>query len=194
MDTTTNQKELYIRLKDGEKESELRLTEIAEEHKLPLIDGFFKFFNINVDFKEMAETYVAVGASYRDFYKNAKSVEFAETNESFKEEPQEETPAKPVEPEIDVSALADSKNYLHSDDDHYKTGIKTKFGVNHYRCHYICPNCSNRGNHYIKKDLRLVSCHDCQQQMVVKPASPNGFPETDEFTNFFVAGNFPLTT
>jgi hypothetical protein len=71
----------------------------------------------------------------------------------------------------------------------YKTGIKYRDGVPLYRCRYYCqnPECRNKGNHYIKEDETEVSCHNCGEQLEVRPAGTNYPLERDEWGNFFVA-------
>ncbi|WP_342419226.1 hypothetical protein [Paenibacillus sp. FSL H8-0168] len=73
--------------------------------------------------------------------------------------------------------------------DWYKTGIKYKDGVPLYRCRYYCqnPECRNKGKHYIKEDETEVSCHNCGEQLEVRPAGTNYPLERDEWGNFFIA-------
>jgi hypothetical protein len=72
--------------------------------------------------------------------------------------------------------------------DHYNTGIKYKNGVPHYRCRYWCknPDCRNKGNHYITEGETKVSCHECGEELKVRPAA-EGKLQRDEWGNFFIA-------
>jgi hypothetical protein len=72
--------------------------------------------------------------------------------------------------------------------DHYKTGIKYKEGVPHYRCRYWCknPDCKHKGNHYITEDETKVSCHECGEELKVRPAA-EGKLQRDDWGNFFIA-------
>lgn len=173
--------ELQIKFKDGDKESELVLHHIDEQHKLSLIDGFFKFFDINVEFQEMAETYLKVGKSYKDFYDNVDTTVFVETNEIIETEPlSAESWGWPSE---------ETKETIIKED-HHETGIKIKSGVSHYRCHYVCPKCRKSSNRYIKENETKITCMDCRKHMSVRRATNSHALEQDSFGNFFVAGNF----
>ncbi|TVX93024.1 hypothetical protein [Paenibacillus agilis] len=71
----------------------------------------------------------------------------------------------------------------------YKTGIKYKDGVPHYRCVYFCKNKScnkKKGQHYITPSETYVECYDCGQFMKVRQATDVHL-ERDEWGNFFVA-------
>jgi hypothetical protein len=72
--------------------------------------------------------------------------------------------------------------------DHYKTGIKYKDGVPHYRCRYWCknPDCKHKGNHYITEDETKVSCHECGEELKVRPAAESKL-QRDDWGNFFIA-------
>lgn len=71
--------------------------------------------------------------------------------------------------------------------DYYKTGIKVIGGVNHYKCFYKCFNCSNQGKHYIPKEVRHIFCHECKFELPVMTATSSGFPNRDDFGNYFVS-------
>lgn len=73
--------------------------------------------------------------------------------------------------------------------EHYKTGIKYKEGVPHYRCRYYCknPRCGIRSQHYIRKDIVSIRCHGCGTGLTVREAVPGKPLERDEWGNFFIA-------
>lgn len=186
----SNQKEVRIRFKDGEKESELTFNGINEHHKLSLIDGFFKFFDLNVDFQEMAETYLKVGHSYKDFYKEVDPSK-DEMLGSVTSKKAEDVTLK----DIDTEKMQIENNWKieesSSDPDFRKTGIKIREnGTKYYRCRYICSKCRNKGNHYIKKTDGFITCHECGNRMRVISATEKGFPDTDDYGNFFIAGAY----
>lgn len=70
--------------------------------------------------------------------------------------------------------------------------IRVKMGVKHYQLFYICPDCGKKGKHYIKPGTPQVHCHEpsCSNVMMVRSASYNGFPEHDDWGNYYVAGDF----
>lgn len=77
------------------------------------------------------------------------------------------------------------------------TGIKYKRDrhdkekwIKTYRTRYKCTNkmCNNRGNHYIPEGIEMVRCHNCREELQVRPSTPEGFPNKDVYNNFFLAG------
>ena len=74
--------------------------------------------------------------------------------------------------------------------------IREFSGVKHYQLFYICPRCGNRGKHYIEPETEVIDCHNqttCKEVMMVRPATYKGFPEHDEWGNYFIAGEFKMT-
>ena len=74
--------------------------------------------------------------------------------------------------------------------------IREISGIKHYQLFYICPNCGNRGKHYIEPETEVIDCHNqktCKEIMLVRPATYKGFPEYDEWGNYFIAGEFKMT-
>jgi DNA-directed RNA polymerase subunit RPC12/RpoP len=70
----------------------------------------------------------------------------------------------------------------------YKTGIKyTPDNKPRYKMEYNCPNCSNKGRHYIPDYLLTVSCHRCGFDLTVRLATHDPFPNRDKRGNYFVA-------
>lgn len=67
-------------------------------------------------------------------------------------------------------------------------------GVKVFQTFYICPTCRHKGKRFIpyKEKLAMVYCHDCNTKMTPVSANPLGFPYTDEWDNFFAAGDFGL--
>ncbi|WP_051758210.1 hypothetical protein [Rossellomorea vietnamensis] len=75
------------------------------------------------------------------------------------------------------------------DPDYFKTGIKVKEGVKHYKTRYFCKNrkCGHKGNHYLPEGTELTYCHQCEEKLLVREAAENGFPNRDEWGNFYIA-------
>lgn len=96
-----------------------------------------------------------------------------------------------TEKTIDVESDEEPNEHMSQNDpnapDFWKTGIKMKNGVEHYKCFYKCFNCNEQGKHYIPKDVRSIFCHKCNFELPVMTATPQGFPHRDEFGNYFVS-------
>lgn len=73
--------------------------------------------------------------------------------------------------------------------------IREFSGAKHYQLFYICPNCGNKGKHYILPGTEEVGCHNrtCKEVMMVRQATLQGFPFHDEWGNYFIAGEFKMT-
>jgi hypothetical protein len=59
-----------------------------------------------------------------------------------------------------------------------------------YQLFYICPNCRNKGKHYVDKSCIETFCHDCGYTMKPRAATDKGFGYQDDFNNYFIAGRF----
>jgi DNA-directed RNA polymerase subunit RPC12/RpoP len=188
-------KELTVRFKEGEKEAEISIVDFKMENQLALLDGMFKFFDIDVAFKELAQISLHTRQAYHDFFEETNQINWTETNE-------EPTTAEP-ESNAEISTTTDPElakqaeitdNWTvtaEKEETHWYTGIKVRGGIEHYRLHYKCPSCGKSGNQYVKKTDRRVDCYDCRTKMNVRPAT-NEELGRDEFGNFFVAGDFNL--
>jgi hypothetical protein len=73
--------------------------------------------------------------------------------------------------------------------DHYKTGIKEKDGVKHYKTRYFCKNseCGHKGNHYLPEGSESTYCRECNDRLKIREASEEGFPNRDAWGNFYIA-------
>lgn len=185
-------KEMYIRFKDGNKEVELNLVDFQPENQLAVLDGVFKFFEIDIAFKEIAEISLHTRKAYLDFYNGTTTTEWTETNEEpIIEAPIVEETITP-KPESIKQAEVPANWTVEAtvkEEEYWFTGIKKKAGINHYRLHYKCPSCLGVGNIYIKKEDRSCYCRDCRTQMMVRPASTEELGK-DSYGNFFIAGNY----
>lgn len=70
----------------------------------------------------------------------------------------------------------------------YKTGIKNKEGIPHYKLRYWCknPECKDKSNDYIKEDQKTVTCRKCGHELLVRQATDEHL-KRDEWGNFFIA-------
>lgn len=187
-------------MKDGEKETELRIPSFDEKNQLAIIQGVFNFFDVPVDFKEMAEVDIKTRQAYASFY-NSGPTEFTEIGEdigitkpttefSTKTEGTEEYKVQEIQPEKEmIQEEKKEEEKEKQEDDYFITGIKTIGGKERYRCRYTCPKCDHRANHYILPNEKTLYCYECKKKMIVKTATPEPFPTQDAFGNFFIAGN-----
>jgi hypothetical protein len=183
------EKEVYIRLRSGDKESELNLKQVSAEHQLALMDGIFKFFDLDVDFKEISDIYHRSGKAYQEFFNEVDNIE----------KPIKDTPKK-VDPEEYAASLQKQEAIQQqSVPDHFVTGIKyDRLNRPLYKCRYKCSDCATERNHYIKIGTKNIRCYGCQRILKVKPATAFGEPEKekdpnmyrDSNGNFYIAGNF----
>lgn len=86
-------------------------------------------------------------------------------------------------------AVKNAYNVDSDDPEYFKTGIKDKEGVKHYKTRYFCKNrkCGHKGNHYLPEGTEFTYCHQCEEKLLVREASKDGFPNRDEWGNFYVA-------
>jgi hypothetical protein len=168
-------KSIHIKIKDGEKESELVLDHIDEEHKLSLVDGFFKFFDINVDFKELADIYKKSAKAYDDFFKKMDNAA------NYKDE----------KTTVDSNVYAETLKQ----EDYMDTGIKyDALNQPKYKCRYKCT-CGKEANHYIRTGTTKVRCWECNSELKIYPATLNGEVQKDNPEdyrdpkgNYYIAG------
>jgi DNA-directed RNA polymerase subunit RPC12/RpoP len=181
-----SQKEIFIRFKEGEREAEMSFSDTQPEYQLALIDGIFKFFDINVDFKQMAEVDIRTRQAYQDFFLRTNTTSFTETNE---------VPPKKAVTEIEQTIEEVAAGYQEGTPikdetpDYYVTGIKEKNGKQFYRCRFVCPKCKKKANNYILPTDRYTECHECYHRMTVKSAADRPL-ERDVYGNFYIAGDF----
>lgn len=88
---------------------------------------------------------------------------------------------------VPISEILESKQQI---PEHWKTGVINRDDKLHYRTKYWC-DCGNEGKRYIPKDTKFVYCHECNQKLLVEPATlefnDNGLPERDQWGNFYIA-------
>lgn len=201
-----NHKELYLMMKNGEKQTELRIPSFDEQNQLAVIQGVFNFFDVPVDFKEMAEVDIKTRRAYASFY-NDRPTELTEIGEdialtkpttefSTKTEGTEEELIQEEEHLQEAYIIKEEEKYIEEpeekqeeENDYLITGIKIIGGKKRYRCRYTCPKCDHRSNHYVLENEKTLYCYNCKKKMVVKTATPKPFPTQDTYGNFFIAGN-----
>ncbi|MBU8576458.1 hypothetical protein ACQKEX_14510 [Bacillus pumilus] len=178
-----NNDNMYLKLKNGDKELEINIP--GPVNQLQIIDGMFRFFDINIDYKEITDFYSAVGKAYSDFYvENSPTLLENSAEVSAKEETNYYGDTKKEDFQINMY-------------DFMSTGIKdAKSDRPRYRTRYIC-NCGEQGNHYIYEKSSTVSCHKCKERLTVICATAFGHPSEnmnnielcrDRHGNFYLAG------
>jgi hypothetical protein len=209
-------KEIYMRIKEGKKEFEIKLPLLDPQHQLALIDGVFKFFDLDVDFMEMAEVYNRSGKAYKEFFNELDS-KYKYTEEIVKVPRKAKTKidqknasdqykatynkVKVSEMHKDNLALINGYHpkYEFNNEKYYATGVKYNSLNNPiYKCRYKCPQCRKESNQYIKKDTNHIRCWRCQRVLKVQPATLQGEPAKekdpeiyrDNKGNFYIAGSF----
>lgn len=156
-------RELYIRMIDGGKETELSVSNPNDKTEQLLLAGVLSFMDI-----ELSEEFLRVQKMYADFYDGTFNPVLVENNEK-----------------VIVEVATDPKDM--NDSELFALGMKrNKQDVLIYRCRYICPKCYYKGNHYINSSLKRMSCRKCESDIFVHKtlASP------DEEQTYFYAGNY----
>lgn len=73
-------------------------------------------------------------------------------------------------------------------------GMKEIDGEKRYQMFYICSSCGHKGKRFIQKGTVYTSCHECGHRMNVKPATEDGIGYKDDFSNYYIAGDFQRNT
>lgn len=142
-------KELFIRMVENGKESELTVSNPTKESEQALLAGVLSFMDIKLD-----DNLLRIQQLYADFYTSETNHNFTEINEDV-----------PLKNNENLLAL--------SDNELFKRGMKRNVNDDIvYRCHYICPKCKDEGNHYIYKNRTDITCHNCKHKMPVRELPP----------------------
>lgn len=170
---------LEIRAEHGEKKLEIKLDDHNENIQNTLISSVVRFLFAEeavtlesnkgtVEIKE--DPQIAV---YKDGYQALK------TEEKGLHHPQSE---------FEASKEQNLKRNNYGTD--FKMGMKEIDGEKRYQTFYQCTECSHRGKHFLSKARVYCTCHECGKRLKVRQATVAGFPEQDEFGNFYIAGDF----
>jgi DNA-directed RNA polymerase subunit RPC12/RpoP len=209
-------KEIYIKLKDGEKESEMKMVDVEPQHQLALMDGVFRFFDLDIDFKEMADVYHRSGKAYKEFFDGMDTEEAGQKDEktivnskekvkpksnvtaeqfeaAYQEKPAVEETKQVASNKVESKVEGYHPEYEFTNDNYYATGIKYD-SLNRplYRVRYKCPRCKDESNKYVKSGTKEVQCWQCSKKMDVRPATVHGAPQKEKDPNLFrdQNGNF----
>ncbi|MNW32230.1 hypothetical protein D3C74_91700 [compost metagenome] len=181
-------KEIYIHLKDGEKEAELKLSDAEEWERLALVQTLLDFFHIDSNFKDMADIYFKTSDQFKEF------LTAVSPSEKYDHSDTQVNLEFPVSEYLHPPARSDEHS-ISPDTAFYQTGIKdTIYGLK-YKCRCHCT-CGYKSNHYIVPIMKTVFCYQCRIPHDVYPATSKGIvfkganPEDfrDSFGNFFIAG------
>jgi len=198
----SNQNDVKVFIKNGDKEINLELSVTDEYQKLFIINQVFSVFGIETD---LLKSYKDIESVYKSFFQKMSQ--------------EEEMPAKLPDKQLKYHASDFSKKLeeglrssyeeiavttveevqpLNSKWDRFDNvrRIKEKDGVKHYQLYYNCSNIDcerdglHKGIHFIRSDAKTVKCRCCFTSLEVRPAHPEGFPHQDTRGNYFVAGRF----
>ncbi|WP_411553314.1 hypothetical protein [Paenibacillus lautus] len=88
----------------------------------------------------------------------------------------------------EMLGVAPSQDVPEEEPEWYKTGIKYKEGIPHYKLRYWCknPDCKDKSNDYIKEDQVTVCCRRCGEKLLVRQAADKHL-KRDGWGNFFIA-------
>jgi hypothetical protein len=152
-----------LRLAIGDQELQLNLAGLQKTIQKSIIENAVKeFFN---DLEEQE--------------KKKENKIMAKWEKGFVETYKEETAPTVEKPEIPRDTP--TKTYA---------GIKETPEGTLYQLFYICPNCRNKGKHFVDKSCIETFCHDCGYNMKPRAATNKGFGYQDDFSNYFIAGKF----
>ncbi|MBU8908535.1 hypothetical protein [Desertibacillus haloalkaliphilus] len=201
-----------LKLFDGKKEANLRMSSLEVEEKGALIKGIFNFFEVSTEPPETKPTHEIPAA---DVLENTKAPEKKEPKPIQKPAPvtkvkeDKEPPTTPRPKQlpllgaerrmsVPLSDLAESINQSDQPQeqssekpDFYITGYKIdEDGTKRYKCRYFC-DCRSQANHYIPLGTETVNCYECDAELVVELATGEkdryGIPSRDDFGNYYVA-------
>ena len=187
------------------------ITDASESNKFDAIKGFFSMLGpvkepaqgvtfspeitIKKAPKDLDESEVIVPLKDRKQVEIELSTQPFEGKEaSAKTEPSIKKPdlihsTRTLSPTIgEMLGVAHPQDVPEEEPEWYKTGIKYKEGIPHYKLRYWCKNleCKDKSNDYIKEDQETVCCRKCGQKMQVRKAAGEHL-KRDEWGNFFIA-------
>lgn len=185
---------LKLVMSEGNKNAELELEQSDEKQRNDTIMGLFRFFG---DKAAVSSPVMEVSKAKPNVAPQATKVP-APPPQSVGgtiSVPQPQKAEKPpligsertLAAPIGEIANGPATDHGSSVPDHYKTGIKYKDGIAHFKMRYWCQNdkCRDKANDYITADQRIVNCRQFGMALAVMPAAPKG--ERDGYGNFFVA-------
>lgn len=204
---------IKLSINNGEVNGVFELDKLSNEHKLSMIDGFFRVFGA-AESKQNAphvKTSVLTEPTKFEFSKDEiviplskvpLSKDFISKMKSggIIENPQLLNSKRNLSIPVGEK-LAAAVEAAKEQPEWWTTGIKYKEdGVPHYRCRYYCknPGCQAKGNEYIRLEDSEVACHNCGQKLAVRLATgeyedyDKMIPERDNWGNFFIADH-PVT-
>ncbi|MGG1571584.1 hypothetical protein [Fictibacillus sp. NRS-1165] len=159
---------LELKVSDNEKTMELKWDGYEKKKEEVMVKGLLKSFNIDVsDF-------------FDEEIKKDQEKQYKSGYQLFKN---------------DIKGLHKPQSEYNTSGYSKEMGVRTILGTKHYQTFYICPECGNKGKHFVPDGARKINCHkpDCSHEMPVRLADSRGLPHQDEFGNYFIAGDFKRT-
>ncbi|BFH11739.1 hypothetical protein WJ0W_006922 [Paenibacillus melissococcoides] len=198
---------IKVNVQNGAASGQIEMEDASHEHKSALIRGFMRIFSSLVPGRAAGgaepTTSKAKAVRREPDVLLQKAEAKPRTAPVLRSEPQE-----PAGDSIEVSKppLLHSERTLSvsigeavaapaDEPEWWKTGIKYKNGVPHYRCRYWCknPNCRDKGSDYIRGGEIEIRCRKCGQKLAVRLATGEYqdiktlLPERDQWGNFYIA-------
>jgi hypothetical protein len=176
--------QIKIQIIDGDKQANLEINDADNISKVMIIQNVFQLFGISTDILEVSKTYSKIEDLYKGFFDEMKpeEPEFESKNVEYIKETLTEN--------LQDNQLQEIYTSQNECTDIWRSGTKERDGQTVYLCHYQCPVCNQKGNHYIPKETTEVRCHSCKSALKVYAANPSGFPERDHYGNYLRAGDF----
>lgn len=156
---------IEIKAEHGDKKLEIKLEESNENIQAKLISSVMSFL-----FTDERELEIETKTTTEDQYK--QGYEALKTDKEGLHHPKSEF------------------EEVHKINKSQKLGLKEIDGEKRYQTFYRCPQCNNTGKHFLTKARVYCTCHECGKRMRVREAAVNGFPNQDEFGNYYIAGDF----
>ncbi|MFW5437097.1 hypothetical protein [Paenibacillus apiarius] len=195
---------IRMNIQNGALNGEMEMDQASHEHKADLIKGFFEVFGVAKSKQEVvgidwagkgkgSQTVVSIDEIKPKLPASSEIRKTIETAIKKKTEPPKviKPPLLNSERSLTVpigEKLAAAAESSEQQPEWYKTGIKYKDGVPHYRCRYWCknPDCRDKSNDYIEGHEPEIKCRKCGQRLIVRQATEIRM-QRDEWGNFFIA-------
>lgn len=174
---------LEIRAEHGEKKLEIKLDDHNENIQNTLISSVVRFL-----FADEAVTLESKNEEVLDVKEDPKIAVYKDGYQALKAE---EKGLHHPKSEFEANKDKIVKNNPYGTD--FKMGMKEIEGEKRYQTFYQCTECSHRGKHFLSKSRVYCTCHECGKRLKVRQATLAGFPEQDEYGNFYIAGDYKRT-
>lgn len=172
----------------------LAAEEVQAEQVNKVIDGFFGLLQAgldNIQTNKVTNIRPTVTMEAKNTTEVAQKI-----TETLKKETASQNPQKILSKvngtrslNVPIGEIIESKQ--EEEQTNWKTGIRyNNEDEPRYQTKYWC-DCGNTGKRYVPKDSKYVHCHECNQKLIIEPATlkkdEHGLPERDQWGNFYIA-------